>query len=107
MALGDGVLLSLYRAGTMLLSPFAPALLDWRRRIGKEDAARLPERMGAPSRQRDAGQLIGFHGASVVEGIALLTLVPRLTARGFKVLITTGTVSSAKVLAPRLPRLTA
>ena len=99
----DDVLLTVYRAATILVSPLAPALLEWRRRNGKEDAARLSERMGAPGRPRSAGRMIWLHGASVGEGVALLTLIPRLTARGFQVLITTGTVSSAQVLAARLP----
>jgi 3-deoxy-D-manno-octulosonic-acid transferase len=99
----DEALLPAYRAGTFALSPLAPALLEWRRRLGKEDSDRLAEKMGEASRPRFAGRLIWLHGASVGEGLALLTLVPRLTARGFQVLMTTGTVSSARVLGPRLP----
>ena len=92
-----------YRLATTALGPVAPALLQWRQRQGKEDARRLRERLATPGLPRPEGQLAWLHGASVGEGLALLPLVERLTARGFNVLMTTGTVASAAVLAARLP----
>lgn len=96
-------LLAAYRGATSLFAPLGPALLDWRRRRGKEDPRRMRERLGVPSRPRPEGALAWLHGASVGEGLALLPVVEQLRARGFQVLITTGTVSSAQVLASRLP----
>lgn len=93
----------LYRAGTRALTPFAPLVLAWRRRAGKEDPARIRERMGSPAVKRPRGRLAWVHGASVGEGIALLPLIVRLRQRGFLVLLTTGTVTSARVLGERLP----
>ncbi len=87
----------------ILAEPAARPLLHWRRRAGKEDPARLPERMGHPSRPRPQGALAWLHGASVGEGLALLPLVEALVERGLHVLLTTGTVSSARVMAGRLP----
>ena len=95
--------LAFYRALTCALAPLAPALLSWRRRRGKEDGRRMAERMGYPSLARPAGPLVWLHGASVGEGVALLPLVEQLVARGFHVLVTSGTVTSAAILAERLP----
>lgn len=96
-------LLFLYRLLATLAAPIAPAALTWRLHKGKENRARLAERMGHPSRTRPRGPLAWLHGASVGEGLALLPLVDHLIARGFHVLVTTGTVTSADVLATRLP----
>lgn len=97
------MLLSAYRGATSLLAPLGPALLNWRKRRGKEDARRLRERLGFPGLPRPEGPLAWLHGASVGEGLALLPLVEQLRARGFHILLTTGTVTSAQVLAQRLP----
>ncbi len=96
-------LLLLYRFATTALSPLARPLLLTRARTGKEDAARLPERMGYPAATRPSGPLVWLHGASVGEGLSLLPLVDRLLSRGFSALVTTGTTSSAQVLCERLP----
>jgi 3-deoxy-D-manno-octulosonic-acid transferase len=86
------------------LSPAVPALLRLRARRGKEDAARLTERYGFASRARPAGTLIWIHGASVGESLAALPLVSALLEKpGRHVLVTTGTVTSAKMMEERLP----
>jgi 3-deoxy-D-manno-octulosonic-acid transferase len=95
--------LSLYRAATRLFTPFAGQFLAMRGAKGKEDKARLGERMGAASLPRPEGRLVWLHGASIGEGLVLLPLVERLVARGVHALVTTGTKSSAAVVAARLP----
>lgn len=95
--------LSLYRLGTILLEPVAAGLLALRQRRGKEDPARLPERRGLTDLPRPAGTIVWLHGASVGETVTLLPLVERLQARGLTVLVTSGTVTSARLLAERLP----
>jgi 3-deoxy-D-manno-octulosonic-acid transferase len=92
-----------YRIATRLIGPLAPALLAWRRRRGKEDPSREDERLGYPTLNRPEGRIAWLHGASVGEGLALLPLVGKLIGRGFTVLVTTGTVASATILAERLP----
>ncbi|WP_237477742.1 3-deoxy-D-manno-octulosonic acid transferase [Lichenibacterium dinghuense] len=96
-------LFAAYRGLTAAVEPAGRPFLGWRLRAGKEDAARIGERLGRASRPRPAGPLVWLHGASVGEGVSLLPLVDALLARGFGVLVTTGTVNSARVLAPRLP----
>lgn len=94
--------LFLYRAATGLIEPLAPVLLKARARKGKEEAARLGERLGAASVERPDGQLIWLHGASVGEGLSLLPLVGALRGEA-TLLVTTGTAASAKILGARLP----
>lgn len=95
--------LTVYRLLTIGLAPFAGAILAWRAKQGKEDSARLRERLGFAGQPRPAGRLVWLHGASLGESLALLPLVDRFIQRGVEVLVTTGTVASAKVLKARLP----
>lgn len=97
--------LGLYRAATGLLEPLAPALLSRRAHRGKEDAARVGERLGHSDRARPAGPLVWLHGASVGESLSILPLVERLRAERpeVTVLVTSGTTTSAALLAKRLP----
>jgi 3-deoxy-D-manno-octulosonic-acid transferase len=96
--------LRLWRALTTLATPFAPLLLSQRAARGKEDTARLRERLGIAALPRPAGKLVWIHGASVGESLAALPLVEKLRSDGFAVLVTSGTVTSAKLLAQRLPQ---
>jgi 3-deoxy-D-manno-octulosonic-acid transferase len=96
-------LLTVYRLATIAATPFTSAVLNWRANHGKEDPARLPERMGESNRPRPRGRLVWLHGASVGESLSLLPLIDRFIQRGLEVLVTSGTVSSARVLSARLP----
>jgi 3-deoxy-D-manno-octulosonic-acid transferase len=99
------MILGAYRTASMLAPPVLKALLRRRLARGKEDAARLPERMGVAARVRPAGPLVWIHGASVGEALSALPLIERVLARlpGANVLVTTGTVTSARLMAERLP----
>ncbi len=97
--------LALYAAATGLIEPLAPALLRRRAAAGKEDAARLGERLGRAGVARPPGPLVWLHGVSVGESVSLLPLIAALRERrpDTTLLVTSGTVTSAQVLAKRLP----
>ena len=94
-----------YRCASTLAAPVVHVWLAHRRRRGKEDHARFGERLGRPGLPRPEGRLVWMHGVSVGESVSLLPLVARLTeARpDVRILITSGTVTSARLLRERLP----
>ncbi len=99
-----GLRLKAYRTLTSLARPITPLLLKRRERLGKEDPARRLERLGRPSVPRPQGQLAWIHAASVGETNAILPLMTELSKQrpGLSFLLTTGTVTSAKLAAERL-----
>ena len=84
--------------------PLLELYLRRRMKVGREDAQRFGERHGIPSRPRPAGFLIWFHAASVGESMSMLRLLDRLLEerRNLSILVTTGTVTSAAMVAERL-----
>jgi 3-deoxy-D-manno-octulosonic-acid transferase len=97
--------LAVYRYATIAVSPLVPFLLRRRAQRGKEDPARLRERLGHASVPRPEGTLIWVHGASVGECLAALPLIEMLLKTpGRHVLLTSGTTTSAALMAQRLPQ---
>jgi 3-deoxy-D-manno-octulosonic-acid transferase len=94
----------LYRGLTTLGGPLISFYLDRRKLRGKEDVQRFPERLGRPGQPRPSGRVVWIHAASVGESLSMLPLAERLCARGLSVLLTTGTVTSARLMAERLPK---
>ena len=96
---------SVYRSFTALAAPALPLVLARRTRAGKEDPTRRAERFGVADLPRPDGPLVWVHGASVGESLSVQPLIRALLAADptARVLMTTGTVTSAKLMAERLP----
>ncbi len=97
------LLIRFYQRLTRMAAPFSGAILNWRRKRGKEDPERLHERRGIPSVERPDGALVWVHGASVGEVLAMQPVVEHLQKRGFKTLVTSGTVTAAQTVEQRMP----
>ncbi len=98
--------LKIYRAASRAAEPVANIALNRRLRAGKESAERIGERRGIPSAPRPEGKLIWIHGASVGESLSILPLVENLRIHlpNARFLTTTGTTTSAALMAQRLPK---
>ncbi|MEM6973686.1 MAG: 3-deoxy-D-manno-octulosonic acid transferase [Pseudomonadota bacterium] len=97
--------LSLYLAATHALAPLAPMILWRRKRQGREDGARLGERLGHAALPRPQGRLVWLHGASLGETASMAPLIAALRAVADppELLITAGTVTAAERLRQTLP----
>jgi 3-deoxy-D-manno-octulosonic-acid transferase len=92
-----------YRSIAGLATPISRLVLARRLARGKEHPQRLAERRGETRVARPPGPLIWAHGASVGEMLAVIPLVEGVRARNFNVLVTSGTVTSARLAEDRLP----
>ncbi len=97
------MILELYAGGTSLAAPVLRRMLRRRAARGKEVAERLGEREGITPMERPAGRLVWVHAASVGETMSALPVIHLLASKG-PVLLTTGTLTSAKLAAERLPK---
>jgi 3-deoxy-D-manno-octulosonic-acid transferase len=97
--------LTVYRALSWVAGAGAGAWLDARARRGKEDAARMGERYARYATARSAGTLVWLHAASIGESGVALTLIEALASRdpSLSFLISTGTRTSAELVARRAP----
>lgn len=98
--------LRLYRAVSAAAGPLAEYALRRRIASGKEDPHRVDERRGVAGISRPEADLVWIHGASVGESLSVIPLVERLKASlpNAKFLVTTGTTTSAQLMAKRLPQ---
>ncbi len=94
-----------------LTTVFAPiyrfVIIPKRLKKGKEDPRRYLEKFGYASHKRDTTQkCVWFHAASVGESLSLLKLIERFTIEHptWKILLTSGTMTSAKIIEQRFPK---
>jgi 3-deoxy-D-manno-octulosonic-acid transferase len=95
--------LRVYRGLSAAAAPLVAALINRRLKQGKEDPARIGERRGLTRDPRPHGPLVWIHGASVGEVLAAAALIERLRAFNIRILLTSGTVTSAAIVAKRFP----
>ncbi len=101
----DTALLRLYRIVTWAIAPIAYRVVARKLRAAGVSEARIGERRGFPTQPRPDGTLIWFHAASVGESLSVLALIARIGERlgAAEFLITSGTATSAELVAKRLP----
>ncbi|MDX1948918.1 MAG: 3-deoxy-D-manno-octulosonic acid transferase [Rickettsiales bacterium] len=99
------MLLKLYRFITRYFSFLVRLYLNYRLFKGKEDSERFYERLGYASADRKEGFLIWFHAASVGESVSVVPLISEISKKfpHINILMTTGTLTSSKLMASRLP----
>jgi 3-deoxy-D-manno-octulosonic-acid transferase len=95
-----------YRALSIVLFPFIELYLILRVLQKKEDKSRIKERLGSSSVARPETDIIWIHAVSVGEANSALTLVEELLKYSLKtsVLLTTTTITSAAIIASKLPQ---
>lgn len=105
MTLAASLGLAIYRTAGTVGEPFIRRKLVERAGQGKEDLSRLDERLGRTTLPRPQGPLVWLHAASVGEALSALPLIDAIRAEAADVsfLMTTGTVTSARVMQDRLP----
>ncbi len=98
--------LAIYRVAATVSLPLIRLYLALRKARGKEDEQRFPERCGIASMNRPDGPLAWLHAASVGESLSMLSLIERIRKDypRLHILVTTGTVTSAALMAERLPQ---
>ena len=100
------ILLRFYQVFIFILTPVWFIWLLLRLSQKKELITRLCERWGKSTVQKPHGSLLWIHAASVGESLSALPLIKKIQeySPDLNILMTTGTVTSARLMAGRLPQ---
>ena len=90
----------IYQFLLSIILVFSPLIIILRILKNKEDRSRFREKFSLISKKRGAGKLIWFHGSSVGEILSVIPVIKRYEVDKSisKILITTSTLSSSKIL---------
>jgi 3-deoxy-D-manno-octulosonic-acid transferase len=94
--------LSTYRWAGAAAYPLVGGYIGWRATRGREDKGRHRERYGRTAVERPDGPLVWVHAVGDRETIAVTALIGRILALGINIVLTTRTVSSARIARERL-----
>jgi 3-deoxy-D-manno-octulosonic-acid transferase len=85
--------------------PFIRLYLNRRVATGLEDGSRITERFGIPSSVRPFGKLIWIHAVSVGEFLSVIPFIEEFRSlnRGLNIVLTTTTLTAAKLVQERFP----
>jgi 3-deoxy-D-manno-octulosonic-acid transferase len=95
-------ILATYRLMGAGAYPIIGPYLAYRASKGKEEHKRRHERYGKTNIPRPNGALIWIHAASVGETNAVIPLIKAISSKGIQIVLTTGTVTSAKLAQERV-----
>lgn len=95
----------LYGVAANLIAPLAYRRLRAKLEAQGTPAGRIKERMGRATQARPDGRLLWLHAASVGESLSVLSLIDELGTQhpDLSFLLTSGTATSAQIVAKRLP----
>jgi len=90
----------IYQTIVSFLVLFSPLIIIYRIFKKKENQKRFIEKFSIPTRSRDKGNLVWFHGASVGEILSVLPIIKIYEKKKYidQILITTSTLSSSNVI---------
>ena len=90
----------IYQFFISIILLFSPAIIIYRIFKNKEDKFRVKEKFCFPSEKRGRGKLVWFHGSSVGEIISIIPIIKKYDKDRTinKILITSSTLSSSKIL---------
>ena len=90
----------IYQFFISIILLFSPVIIIYRILKNKEDKFRVKEKFCFPSEKRGGGKLVWFHGSSVGEIMSIIPIIKKYDKDRTinKILITSSTLSSSKIL---------
>ncbi len=90
----------IYQFFISIILLFSPLIIIYRILKNKEDKFRVKEKFCFPSEKRGRGKLVWFHGSSVGEIMSIIPIIKKYDKDRTinKILITSSTLSSSKIL---------